>query len=272
VGESNSFVVVKLGGSLITNKDVPLSANLKNIRLVARELSRAQSLKPNLRIFLIHGGGSFGHYFAKEFSLGTELSKKYPAEGLAKTSAAMMRLHSIILEELSGAGVYCTTVLPLEIFSEKSRQIILTKGQFGRLNDIFENKLTPLTFGFVNLVKEGAYIVSGDKIALALSKAFPIERVIFAMDVDGIYPSRNLKGPVLKELKKRGVVNSFVKKYDVTGGIVGKISTGLMLSNLGTNVFFVNGTKVGRLSGTIIGLDGIVATRIYSAKKGTRYP
>ncbi len=108
MGKSDKLVVVKLGGSVITNKDKPLSPNFANIRLISRQISRAISSNDKLRLILIHGGGSFGHYYAKKFGLGTKPISSAAPEGLAWTTAAMVKLHSIILDEFCNAGVYCS--------------------------------------------------------------------------------------------------------------------------------------------------------------------
>lgn len=271
MGRLGQLVIVKLGGSLITNKDVPLSPNLRNIRNVARELSNAIGLEPSIRMVIIHGGGSFGHYFAKRFSIGTEFSEQYPAEGLARTSAAMIKLHSIVLEEFCRAGVYCATVLPVEIQNRKEDNISNSESLAKRVNAIFDNKLLPVTFGFVNISDGGSFIISGDRIALAIANTFSATRVVFAMDVDGIYPSANLKGQILTEVgRNNDGVKSFVKKYDVTGGIQAKIATGFSLSDLGADVFFLSGAKRGRLTQAIVGSNRVIATRIYSTEKAVR--
>jgi isopentenyl phosphate kinase len=267
-----SLVVVKIGGSVVTNKDEPLSPNKRNIRLICNDLSKALSKDMVKDLFLIHGGGSFGHYYAKKFSIGTKAQNGTSPEGLARTSAAMLQLHSIVLEELCNAGVYCTTMLPVELLNDSLEYPAISDDGVRRINSSFDNHLIPISFGFVNLRGSESYIVSGDKIALAVARSFSVTRTIFAMDVDGVYPSADLKGPVINELSVTdSKFEDSLRSFDVTGGIRAKISTGFELSKYGTDVLFLNGREPGRLSRAIQGEDDVVATRIYSTKNSGRH-
>jgi isopentenyl phosphate kinase len=139
MGNIKDLVIVKLGGSLITNKDIPQSPNIRNMKLVSKEISKVISIDKTLRLILIHGGGSYGHYFANKFGIGTARRSNVPSEGLALTAAAMIKLHSIILEELNSAGVFCGTLFPIEILS-RNGEFVSSEGEF-RIRSILEKKL-----------------------------------------------------------------------------------------------------------------------------------
>jgi isopentenyl phosphate kinase len=262
MGRIENLVIVKLGGSLITNKDLPESPNIHNMKLVCREISQAISTDKNLHLFLIHGGGSFGHFFAKTFGLGTVLEKNVSPEGLARTASAMIKLHSIMLEELNSAGVFCGTILPLELLS-KNGESVTAIGE-SRISSMLGNGLVPITFGNVSVLESGSYIISGDKIALVLARKFRVTKAIFAMDVDGVYRSAEMTGSIIRELEVEPQIKSRIRDFDVTGGLQSKITTGLELSKLGTDVFFVNGSKKTRLSRVLLGDNNALATKIYS--------
>jgi isopentenyl phosphate kinase len=256
---------------VITNKEKPLSPNLRNIRLICRELYGALNFATGVKMILIHGGGSFGHYYAKKFGLGTTAVKSQSAEGLSRTAAAMISLHSIILDELCKAGVYCGTTLPIELFPDFDSPSLTREGR-NRLDSLFENGLVPITFGYVNLESDRSYIVSGDKIAVGLANSLPVRKTIFVMDVDGVFQSSDLKGKIIRDLTpEQTKIHGSIKKYDVTGGIEAKISTGFELSSLGSDVYFLNGTKSGRLLKALRGSDDVLATRIYSMKRAASY-
>ena len=57
--------VLKLGGSVITDKEKPLTPNLEAIERLATEISRAKVSS----LILVHGGGSFGHPVAERHSI-----------------------------------------------------------------------------------------------------------------------------------------------------------------------------------------------------------
>ncbi len=64
----DDLVFLKLGGSLITDKNQPYTIRLDKLAQVAREIKSALSRIPNLHLILGHGSGSFGHYAVKEYA------------------------------------------------------------------------------------------------------------------------------------------------------------------------------------------------------------
>ena len=189
MGEISDLTVLKLGGSLITFKDKPLTPNCANIRTAARAIASALPVLRRTRFFLLHGGGSFGHYYAKKYGLSTKL-KRTEQEEVAVTSAAMMELHSKILGEMLRVGIPCVTVLASRILSDATSGLAASGRRY--LETLFDSGLVPITFGNVLVSKKGSVIVSGDSLALKIVKSFGgrKSRVVFGMDVDGISPDR----------------------------------------------------------------------------------
>ena len=61
------MILIKLGGSIITNKEKPLSPRRKTIDSIAK------SLKKNSEpIIIVHGGGSYGHYWSVKYDMHTK--------------------------------------------------------------------------------------------------------------------------------------------------------------------------------------------------------
>jgi isopentenyl phosphate kinase len=255
--------VVKLGGSLITNKDKPLAINRAALVKVARSIAKSRLPSKSKKLILIHGGGSFGHYYAKQYGISTSRKRVNPM-GISKTTWAMLHLHSQVRRVFFQEGVNVETILPSEIVTESSNAV--SESGRSRLNGCFSNGLIPITFGFVQLSKTGASILSGDKICEALARSLRVERVIFAMAVDGVYRDASMDGGIITDLRKRIRFTSKERRYDVTGGINSKVSLGFRLASLGTQVFFVNGRKNDRLLRLIEGEKDVLATRIYPGK------
>jgi isopentenyl phosphate kinase len=258
---------MKLGGSLITNKDKPLSPNIRNIRTVSRAVSEAL---PDMqgKLFLVHGGGSFGHYYARKFGLSRKLGG-VSAEGIARTMGAMIELHSILLAELLRARVPCETLLTSEFLNESGSAVTL--GGKKRIDLILRSGLVPTSFGNVSISPKGARIISGDRISLSLTEAFrgANTKVVFAMDVDGIYHDSALKGPIIAQLRANEAPSGSEGAFDVTGGVEAKVKVGHQLARLGAKVFFVNGSHQRRISKLLSGDDSVKATRIYPENRAT---
>ncbi|MGD8543676.1 MAG: hypothetical protein PVG48_00980, partial [Candidatus Bathyarchaeota archaeon] len=76
--------VLKLGGSVITNKEKPLTPNLSAIKRLANEISKANVS----RLVLVHGGGSFGHPIAKQYAIEKGYKDQTQIMGFSKTRQA----------------------------------------------------------------------------------------------------------------------------------------------------------------------------------------
>jgi isopentenyl phosphate kinase len=266
LGRVDKFTILKLGGSLITNKEKALSPNMRNIKNVSREVSRALSDLSG-RLFLVHGGGSFGHFYARKYGLSRKLGHT-SSEGIARTTGAMIELHSILLRELLQVGVPCETILTSQMMNERDN-ISVNGMQY--IDLIWQKGLVPISFGNVLLSSKGARIISGDVIALALTAAFGGNnaRVVFAMDVDGIYRDSSMRGSVIEKLRAGERISGSEWKFDVTGGVGAKVKVGCHLAKLGAKVFFVNGSKPDRICRLLSGDDSVKATMIYPEKRAT---
>ncbi len=258
---NSNLTIVKLGGSLITRKDRPQTMNTLAIDISVRAIARSLRSRKKGRLLLIHGGGSFGHYYASRFGVSTT-RRQIGREGVAKVAASMITLHSTVLEKLVNQGVPCKTVLTSELLSDNGKKV--TDSGARLLECLFHAELVPITFGNVSINRTGSAVISGDQIALSVARSQGVNRVIFATDVDGIYSNTRMEGSIIRELN--GVSTELFKsnRYDVTGGIRSKIVVGLQLAKLGAEVFYVNGTKGNRLESLILGRDDIMATKINS--------
>src|SRR5690242_18399189 len=59
------LTLIKLGGSLITDKHVEKSFRRDVVKRLADEIAAARAENPNLKLLIGHGSGSFGHFAAK---------------------------------------------------------------------------------------------------------------------------------------------------------------------------------------------------------------
>lgn len=249
--------IMKLGGSLITKKDNPLTPDGEAIVRIAESLAKWKL--QNHKLILIHGGGSFGHYYAKNFHLGTSFSHA-SAKGVALTCNAMLKLHSMILDTLTEYGIFCKTIDASEIIDNRGK---LSSDGLKKIDACFEAGLIPVSFGNVMISEKGlARVISGDELCIGLAKKYRAKSVLFAMDVDGIYQDATLKGKVIPVVNIRTSISSNLRKFDVTGGIKSKLEVGRKISAAGTDVYFVNGQYPRRLLAALAGLENHQGTHI----------
>ena len=96
-------LVVKLGGSAVTDKTCFETVRVAALRETACALSRSPLLAGTV---LVHGAGSFGHFHAREHgvSRGTAHSA-FSWRGFALTRSSVTRLNGIVLTALLEQGI-----------------------------------------------------------------------------------------------------------------------------------------------------------------------
>ena len=67
----NRTVVIKLGGSVITDKSAAFKANYRSMNAIATELAKVRD-----RLILLNGAGSFGHIPVKQYGLDKGFSRE----------------------------------------------------------------------------------------------------------------------------------------------------------------------------------------------------
>ncbi len=70
LNKNKNIIILKLGGSLLTDKNKPFS-----IREDIAKDSIQQIVDAEEKLILIHGGGSFGHPLAKKYNIGVSITK-----------------------------------------------------------------------------------------------------------------------------------------------------------------------------------------------------
>ncbi len=213
--------VVKIGGSVITNKSKPFSLRHNIIKNIAREIALAYS-KCKSKIVLIHGGGSFGHYIVKEHGgLNT-------MESILQTIWYMRELNMIFTDYLH---YYNVPGIPMDTHSIAFIDDGKLEINIKPIRKAINNNFIPILYGDIIFTDSIPTILSGDEIAWYLAKELRPSRLLFATSVKGIYdkdPSKEraklLNLISLKEIKDIDVGKSH--GYDVTGGMKKKLLLG----------------------------------------------
>jgi isopentenyl phosphate kinase len=246
----SALIILKLGGSIITNKDKPHSLNEQALNLVVSAISSANKLSgSNLKLIIVHGGGSFGHYYAKKFHISQQSSKVSPL-GIAVTNQSMLELHFSVRQALLRRKLGMESVLPSELLTENLMR--LTSAGKTRIRATLDCGLIPVTFGYVMLRRSEAFVISGDQICKAIANSLNVRKLIFVMNVDGIYPNPSLRGEIIHQLSSASGITTSNRAYDVTGGIAAKLRLGLDVLKTGAQVFYVNGHKPNRLRNLLL--------------------
>ena len=230
------MILIKLGGSIITNKEKPLSAKRKAIDNLAKNLKKIDE-----SIIIVHGGGSYGHYWSVKYDMHTK-EKKYDLKGVSIVKNSMIELNKIVLDILlkNRLKPYCLPPTDFMLGNKPIRKKIL------EIKKIAETGLIPVTYGdALWFGQKKTYILSGDKIMTYLAKILKPRLCIFALNEDGLYHDLKSKKLIYKLENELPTISD--NKMDVTGGMTRKVEEASKISKIGVNVFFVNGNKPERI-------------------------
>jgi isopentenyl phosphate kinase len=84
-------IFLKLGGSLITNKDQAHTALIDQIDAIGKQIKQYCQENPENRLLLGHGSGSFGHVAARNSIPGKEYFLRM--NGLGFLKSGMKHIH-----------------------------------------------------------------------------------------------------------------------------------------------------------------------------------
>ena len=227
-------VFLKLGGSLITDKDQPYTARRDVIRRIAVEIADCRQKDPNLQILLGHGSGSFGHYAAKD--LGTRDKVGSPQEwlGFQKVWAAAHALNQIVLEEMDKAGLPVISLPPSAAVSTRGRKA--RQWSTYPIQSALEHNLIPIIFGDVIFDEElGGIIYSTEDLFLPLLPMLQPQIVLLAGKEPGVwadYPKNTRILPLITPASYTSASSTIQSSasIDVTGGMAAKVQ--LMLQTV----------------------------------------
>ena len=244
--ETLEIIILKLGGSLLTDKSTPFS-----LRAEILENCVNQIIESKKTVILVHGGGSFGHPIAKKYQISQGLNDTIKDQliGLSKTHQAMNKFNSIIINQFLDKGYPAVSIQPSSIFIKDFNQIFLKS--IDPIKKLIELGIIPILYGDILLSWDNSFtILSGDQIILKLCEKlqkYRITKIIFAIEEDGIYIKDNGNKKLALKLKSNELNNlelaKLDQKIDVTGGIKGKLETIKEIIKFNIPVQIVNGIK-----------------------------
>ncbi len=264
---STDPIIIKLGGSVITDKSAKNVPKLGKISEIADAISSLSG-----ELILIHGAGSFAHPIVLEHRLQEGLSSKEQLKGFVEAKYQLLELQRILIREFQSRDVMVAPIMP-------SSCIVASDGRISAFNlapirKFMELGLMPLLHGdLVPDRKRGLSVVSGDQLALHLAERMRARMVIFGCDVDGLFDRDPRDDPDAKliplvtpsnyEEALRAAGGS--GGSDVTGGMRGKVLESIRLARKGIEVVILNLNRPWELGKAIRG-EPLRCTRFPPAK------
>lgn len=238
--------ILKIGGSVITDKDGELAARTHSISRIADELKRASVSN----LIIVHGGGSFGHPIAEKYCIKEGFKHATQVVGFAETHHIMTVLNGLFMDALVWRNIPAVSITPSSCIITHNGRIEYFEGT--ALKMLLKMCFCPIMYGDAVLDTElGFTILSGDQLIAHIATKLNAERLIVGVDVDGLYDAdpkvestaRMFNHLTLQELKKLQSNLYKPTSGDVTGGMSGKIAELLPVVEKGIPVTIVNATK-----------------------------
>ncbi|WP_252698922.1 isopentenyl phosphate kinase [Natronosalvus vescus] len=219
--------VLKLGGSVITDKDRAETLDGNALETAGTSIAEALEAGSVGKLVVVHGGGSFGHVHASEHDVSTTQGT-HDVDAVHDIHGAMKTLNGFVLQRLLEAAI---PAVPVHPFSAGARD------QDGTLTFATEPVKTLLEEGFVPVLhgdviaqrERGVTIISGDELVTTLATDLEAERIGLCSTVPGVLDDDD---EVIAEIDRYGDVEAVLGESDstdVTGGMAAKVQALLEL-------------------------------------------
>lgn len=256
--KNNQLVLLKLGGSLITDKSRPFTARREVIVRLGREIKSALA-EFNGRLIIAHGSGSFGHSVAKKYGVEKGWEHKRGLGGVPLVADAAAKINRIVVEELLKAGLPVVSFAPASlIFADNSRPADIF---LAPISQCLNWEMIPVLYGDVIFdQKRGWCIFSSEKILNILAKSFRRDfsetAQFYCGDTNGVYDESGTTIEVItqKSFKKIRQHVGGSKEADVTGGMLHKIQEAITAAvNFDVETVIFNGNVIDELKKALTG-------------------
>lgn len=278
-GGPGSLVLVKLGGSLITDKTSPRTAREDVIRRLAEEIAEARR-ELSVQLIVGHGSGSFGHAAASRYDLRGTIATDEQKTGVAATQAAAADLHRIVVQALLEAGARPFSAAPSSfLMTDDGHTAACSEEPILRALDL---GLTPVVYGDVVMDRtRGAAIASTEAVLQELARRvvavgrYRLRTALWLGETGGILDGEGrtvaeVTGDNLEEVRA-GL--GAPRGTDVTGGMDLRLATAWELAGQGIESWIFDGRRAGALLAALLAaLEGAAKGSPHGDLVGTKVP
>lgn len=251
------MIFLKLGGSLITDKGAPETPRPDVLQRVAHEIAEARGARPDLRILLGHGSGSFGHPIASRTKTHLGAASQLEWAGFAEVWRVANRLNRLVVDAMIEAG------LPAMSFPPSASAIT----EAGEIRDLaaepitraLASELLPIVAGDVAFDRRrGSTIVSTERVFSRLAPVLRPTHLLLAGVDAGVYadfPANTRLFESLRPEDLKPATLSGSSATDVTGGMADKVAHAMSMAQAvpGLEVRIFSGAVPGAIRAALLG-------------------
>lgn len=256
-----SLTLIKLGGSIITHKDIPMSVRTDVLEQLVEQIARAHK-ETGKQYIVGHGQGSFAHAPAARYKTIEGFIHPESKMGMAITQDSAAQLNRIVVSEFLRNELPAVSYLMSNVLVTDKRKKSHWDSQV--LESYLNDGLLPITGGDVlGDTTQGCTIWSTEQVLALLADAFfkhpkyQVKRVIHVAEVAGVLDAEGAVVPHLThdnwpKIKK---LIGKTKGFDVTGGMGHKIEESLQLADSGVEVRIISGLQKNSIYSALVGQE-----------------
>lgn len=251
----DNLIFLKLGGSLITDKERPRTPRVDVLSALCRQIADVIERDPNLILLIGHGSGSFGHVAAKKYKTRAGFpplispeggrTSSFPQRGKGRMGAGAYwhgftevwhearELNKIVLDSLRLAKIPAIAISPSSSVIANDGKVV--EWNLAQIKYALSNGIVPVVYGDVVFDEmRGGTILSTEDLFMHLAQKLRPARILLAGVEDGIYadfPVRKHKVTRVSPASYPKISAGIGKSHatDVTGGMSSKVRQMLAL-------------------------------------------
>lgn len=244
-----SITLIKLGGSVITDKNTPYTARIHILNQLAKELASCKG-----PLIIAHGSGSFGHTSAQQFGGKKGYTSK---AGIGKLCFDATWINHIVMHELINQHLPVISLHPFSLIRTSAGKVI--QHNFEIVEDVLRQGLIPVVYGdVISDISWNTTIFSGEKVLAEIADfllihGYLISKIIQVGNTDGFYGAdHKVISTITPETWNTDKAYLFsTNTTDVTGGMKHKIEEALALTEKGIRTILINGELKGELTNAL---------------------
>lgn len=227
------LVLLKLGGSLITDKTKPYTPRLDKLSDLAAQISAALVAHPDLALILGHGSGSFGHTAAKQHGTRQGVTTAAQWRGFAEVWFQASALNRFVMQALHDAGVPSVALAPVSAITARAGKV--SNWDLSPLKSALTARLVPVIYGDVIFDQvRGGTILSTEDLFEHIARELKPKRILLAGLEEAVwmdFPQRQQMVPKITPANFEGIKAGVGASHgaDVTGGMDSKVQQMLAL-------------------------------------------
>jgi|APHM01.1.fsa_nt_gi isopentenyl phosphate kinase (EC 2.7.4.-) len=236
-GGGDELTILKLGGSVITDKDNPETVDDTALDSVVAAIADSGVTGSEAGVavddtagstggdaaglIVVHGGGSFGHVHAAEHGVSTTEGSHDPV-AVTAIHGAMKQLNSVVVDRLQATGVPAVPIHPLSAVARDANAGLSLPT--AAIDGLRAEGFVPVLHGDV-IAHSGAgvTVLSGDELVTGLAERLDASRVGLCSTVPGVLDGNDNVIETITEFESVAAALGDSESTDVSGGMAGKV-------------------------------------------------